>query len=271
MKFTVLVDNNANDEKGLKAEHGLSFWMHVDGKNFLVDVGATSLFAENASKLGINIAEVDYLILSHAHADHVGGLATFLDINNKAKIYLSSNVAGRNCYSTRSGIKRIISIDHNLLLEHKERFIYVDENVAITENVKLINEIPHAFSMPKANATLLVNDTPDDFLHEIAVAVNSKDGTCIISPCTHRGVLNILDSVKNHRVVNFIGGLHLLDSEEKNSYESEDEIISLAQEFSKRNIALYTGHCTGTKTKDIFSRVLIENFTEFYSGCIINI
>ena len=221
MKLTVLVDNVANDTNELKSEHGLAFWMQVDGRNFLVDVGATALFVENASKMGIDIADADYLILSHAHADHTGGLATFLKINNKAKIYLSSYVYGRICYSTRRGYIRDISIDHHLLQQYKERFIFVDRNFSVTDSVSLICDIPTVYSMPKANETLFAGKQQDDFLHEIAVMVtgNNKKDT-IISPCTHRGILNILDASKNYRVQNFIGGLHLLDSDEKYIFES---------------------------------------------------
>ena len=271
MKLTVLVDNKENDAKKLRGEHGLSFFLQADDKNYLVDVGTTSLFIENANMLGIDIADTDYLILSHAHADHVGGLAAFLEINNKAKIYLSSNVCERNCFSTRHGFKRNISIDHKLLQLHKERFIFVEKNVAITENVKLISEIPHVFPMPKANATLLANDIQDDFSHELAILVKSCNGATIISPCTHRGILNILETVKNYKVINFIGGLHLLDSDEKNSYESEEEIIFFARKISKRNISISTGHCTGNTAKDIFLRELGERFTEFYSGYTMSI
>lgn len=272
MKLTVLVDNTGDEAQGLKAEHGLSFWINEDGKNILLDVGATSLFAENACKIGINIAEADYLILSHAHADHTGGLATFLNINKKAKIYLSSYVNGRNCYSTRHGMKRNISIDHNLLHLHKERFVYVEENTEITSNVKLISEISTIFSVPKANVTLMADNDPDDFLHELAIIVtNCNGGTTVISPCTHRGILNTLNAVKSCRVVNFIGGLHLLDSDENNIFESVEEVESLAREILNRNISLFTGHCTGDKAKDILSNVLGENFKEFYSGFNMNL
>ncbi|MBE6303501.1 MAG: MBL fold metallo-hydrolase [Bacteroidales bacterium] len=272
MKITVLVDNISNDAQGLKAEHGLSFFMQADERKFLVDVGATSLFIENACKLGVDIADVDYLILSHAHADHTGGLEAFLSINSKAKIYLSENVCGRNFFSTRRGVKRNISIDHRLLQLHEERFIFVNKNTSVTENVKLISAIPCIYSAPKANATLFADNAPDDFLHELAVVVKNDNGSAsVISPCTHRGILNILDAVKNYNVSKFVGGLHLLDSDEKNSFESVEEIQSLAHEILKRNIFLCTGHCTGINAKNILSKELGNNFAEFYTGFSVNL
>lgn len=267
MKLTALVDNIPDEGKVLQSEHGLSFWLQTDEKNILIDTGATSLFADNARKIGINIADADYLILSHAHADHTGGLETFLTMNDKAKIFLSSNACGRHCFSTRRGIKRDISIDHNLLHHHKERFIFTNKNTALTNNVKLICEITDAHPTPKANATLLAGEAPDDFSHEIVIAVTScNETTTIISPCSHRGILNILDAVKGCKITKFIGGLHLLDSDEKNSFESVEEIHSLADEILKRDISLSTGHCTGLTAKEILSKKLRNRFTEFHSG-----
>ena len=272
MKITTLIDNIVPETSTLKAEHGLSFWMEADGKKFLVDTGATSLFAENAHAMNIDIAVADYLILSHAHADHTGGLATFLAMNDKAKIYLSSNARGRHCFSTRRGNKRDISIDHKLLHEHKERFIFVDRNTTLTENVTLMCETAATHPIPKANATLLAGDTKDDFSHELNIVVADSYGAAtIISPCSHRGILNILDAAKDYKVTNFIGGLHLLDSDDNNSFESEEEIHQLAHEISKREILLCTGHCTGSVAKSILSEKLRERFVEFHSGFTISL
>ena len=272
MKITTLIDNVAPEAGTLKAEHGLSFWMEADGKNFLIDTGATSLFADNARAMGIDIATADYLILSHAHADHTGGLATFLATNKKAKIYLSKNARGRHCFSTRRGEKSDISIDHRLLHEHNERFIFVDRETALTESVTLVCETAATHPMPKANATLLSSDTQDDFSHEMSIVVtDSHRAATIISPCSHRGILNILDAAKNYKVTNFIGGLHLLDSDERNIFESEEEIRQLAHEISEREILLCTGHCTGRVARKILSEKLEKRLKEFHSGFTISL
>ena len=78
MKLKVLVDNNLGEGDVLISEHGLSIWMEIDGRQWLIDTGASDAFARNAIQLGIDIANVDYLILSHGHSDHCGGLETFL-------------------------------------------------------------------------------------------------------------------------------------------------------------------------------------------------
>ena len=73
MKITCLVDDCARE--GVGAEHGLSLWVEACGKKLLFDSGASGLFLENASRLGIDVADADFAVLSHAHYDHGGGLA----------------------------------------------------------------------------------------------------------------------------------------------------------------------------------------------------
>ena len=76
MKMVVLVENSSRCR--LCAEHGLSVYIEYEGKTYLLDTGATALFAENAKELGIDLSKVDTAFLSHAHYDHSGGFEEFL-------------------------------------------------------------------------------------------------------------------------------------------------------------------------------------------------
>lgn len=264
MRLIVLVDNTSGVQDGLIAEHGLSIWMEVNGQRWLIDTGESDAFAQNASHLGIDIAEVDNLILSHGHRDHCGGLGTFLSLNNKAKIYLSKNIEYNHYYSTRRGIKRDISLNHSLITENLERFVFVENNTLLSNEVSIITKIPHNHPKPQANATLLKNDLPDDFKHEIAVAVNTPAGVIIISPCSHNGVLNTLDACRHlGNITHYIGGTHLIDD-----FESKDKLLPLVSAIKHHypSIILISGHCTGSSAKNAFSNVLNNQFIEFYTG-----
>ena len=87
MEIIVLAENTT--ECNMPVEHGLSLYIEVCGKKILFDMGETELFSENAKKLGKDIGEVDTAIVSHGHYDHGGGLEKFLQINSKAKVYIS--------------------------------------------------------------------------------------------------------------------------------------------------------------------------------------
>lgn len=76
MKISCLVDNCALP--GFGAEHGLSLWIEACGKKLLFDSGADGLFLENAARLGIDVGQADFAVLSHGHYDHGGGPARLL-------------------------------------------------------------------------------------------------------------------------------------------------------------------------------------------------
>ncbi|HQO70467.1 MAG TPA: MBL fold metallo-hydrolase, partial [Clostridia bacterium] len=73
MIIKTLVEDTTNKED-LKSEHGLSLYIETSGKRILFDSGASGLFMENAIKMGINISDIDYAVISHGHNDHGGGL-----------------------------------------------------------------------------------------------------------------------------------------------------------------------------------------------------
>ena len=84
-KITTLVEN-AVYRRNLQAEHGLSLLIENNGYKILFDTGQSDLFIRNATLSDIEIAEVDFLILSHGHSDHTGGLRHFLSVNKKASV-----------------------------------------------------------------------------------------------------------------------------------------------------------------------------------------
>ena len=97
MKITVLAENSVckTNSLNVKAENGLSLFIEFDERKILFDTGQSDLFIHNAEKMGIDLSQVDYLVISHGHFDHGGGLKHFLKINKKAKIFLHINAANK--------------------------------------------------------------------------------------------------------------------------------------------------------------------------------
>jgi len=83
MKIIVLSDNRSMDDS-LETEHGLCIYLESAHVKCLLDTGASDLFVRNAAKLNVDLTAVDYVFLSHGHADHTGGLPAFLNLNQKA-------------------------------------------------------------------------------------------------------------------------------------------------------------------------------------------
>jgi 7,8-dihydropterin-6-yl-methyl-4-(beta-D-ribofuranosyl)aminobenzene 5'-phosphate synthase len=268
MKVTVIIDNTENPCSDLCTEHGLSFYFEIDHKKWMLDVGASSSYAENAGKLGISIADVDVLMLSHAHADHTGGLRTFLEKNSHAKIYLSSHIDDRGYYSTRRGRKRNISIDNELLKAYPDRFVMVDSDFRISSHVSLQTEIPNRYLRPKANATLLAGEKQDNFDHEIVVKIQDEQGAHLLSSCSHLGILNTLATCLEGTVQTYIGGLHLIDSDAEHTYETDAELKEIGERIRQDypDLKIYTGHCTGAHAMEVLSTILGERIQLFYTG-----
>ena len=86
IEITVLIDNAASEP--LAAEWGLSILIAVDGRKILLDTGSGQRFAQNAQLLGIDLSDVEFGVLSHAHYDHADGLDAFFAANGKAPFLL---------------------------------------------------------------------------------------------------------------------------------------------------------------------------------------
>ena len=77
MKITILTENTAKE--GFEGEFGFSAFVEYKGKKILFDTGSSGLFIENARKLGIDLGETDFVVLSHGHWDHADGLPSLLE------------------------------------------------------------------------------------------------------------------------------------------------------------------------------------------------
>ena len=120
MRITVVIDNNLPQADAfrrqsggetpscaLKAEHGLCLFVETGNDKFFFDLGQTDLFLANAASLGIDVAAVDFAIVSHGHYDHGGGIAAFLAANSHAPVFLR-DTAFTTCHSERDGRMRYI-------------------------------------------------------------------------------------------------------------------------------------------------------------------
>ncbi|GAB1416529.1 MBL fold metallo-hydrolase [Paludibacter sp.] len=268
MRLAILSDNNSACDQ-FESEHGLSIYLEQDALKYLFDTGASSLFIRNAETLGINLSEVDYLFISHAHNDHIGGLIDFLNINSKAKIILSKNALNRKLFSKRTGLREI---GNDINPEtFKEKIIYIGDMPLDTENFVVTHIETNKYSMPKGNSTLFKGSIDklesDDFDHEIVVATGQKN-LFVYTGCAHHGLLNALESIDrlSSKPIDIIaGGFHLLEGENfEKKEEIEDIIIELQNKYQKAKVL--SGNCTGINALEMFKEKLQNKFTSFYTG-----
>lgn len=271
MKIITLCENTSiNPDLG--SEHGLSFYIELDDRKILFDTGASGLFAENAKKLGVDLSAVDIVIISHGHYDHGGGLTRFLEINTKAKIYISRNAFG-NYYS--DGGNKYIGIDKTL--KDNERFIFVDDYQKISDSIQLFSNVQGRELFSTMNKTLLKEKNQllieDDFLHEMNAVFFSGDKKVLFAGCAHNGILNILkryEAIFGGEPDYYIGGLHLSGSS-VNVNESDDRIIALSEKINPLKVKVYTCHCTGLYAYGILKGKLGEKINYMATGSSLTI
>ena len=77
-RITTLSENSVTARMGLLAEWGLSILVEVDNLNILLDTGQSVSTVHNANALGIDLSQIEKIVLSHGHYDHTGGLRELL-------------------------------------------------------------------------------------------------------------------------------------------------------------------------------------------------
>ena len=97
----------------------MSFYVETSEHKLLVDLGPSDETIKNAENLGIDLSQVDTVILSHGHYDHSGGIKAFSQINPCAVIYMQKSASddhyaddGKRAGSERY---RYIGIDKDIL------------------------------------------------------------------------------------------------------------------------------------------------------------
>ena len=230
---------------------------------------------DNATALGINIKSVDLAVLSHGHYDHGGGLRTFLTANPKAVVYMGKG-ADADLYAKLFGFKKYVGLDQEIFRRYRDRVRFLDETTDLRGGVFAIIPIRELYAPPKGNRFLFrrwgSTLAPDDFSHELALALESDGGIVLFTGCSHHGVLNILaaasDALPGRRIKALFGGFHLVSlplsftlSERKLS------VRALGQELLHSQVEkFYTSHCTGSKGYRILPDVMGETLEYFSAG-----
>ena len=267
MRATVLVDNISNN--GLNGEWGLSIYIEYHGQNILLDTGASGLFLENANKIGKNIEDIDYAVLSHAHYDHAYGMKTFFDNNEKSKFYLRKGSA-ENCYSKKWFFHKYIGLPKGILETNKKRIVFAEDDYTLCPGISLIPHKTAGLSQIGRKNNMYIRTKsgwkPDDFSHEQSLVIETDKGLVIFNSCSHGGADNIINEVKqtypNQNICALVGGFHLFE-------KKDTEVRKLAKNIKETGItAIYTGHCTGDCAYRVLEEELGEIVHQFYSGLV---
>ena len=273
MRIVNLIENTEGYE-GCAYAHGLSFYVETSKHKLLLDLGPSEETLQNAKRLGIDMSEIDTVILSHGHYDHSGGIMPFVKANPAAPIYMQ-DTADADYYAddgekAEGGRYRYIGIDKDIA--ELPQLVRVQGDYRIDDELELFTIKKRSHALPFTNKRLLIKENGkfvrDDFAHEQYLVISDDDKRILLSGCAHNGILSINDAFRDKYGAApdaVISGFHLMKKTEYTD-EEQREIIDISKELKKYSTKFFTCHCTGEPAYKIMKLIMGEQLQYVHSG-----
>ena len=272
MRILNLVENELGDS-GCEAAHGLSFYVETGNHKLLFDSSPSDVVIRNAKTLGVDLTAVDTVILSHGHYDHSGGILPFVQLNQKAKIYIQQNAGGE--YYAFDGEEqgfRYIGIDKKILSLPQVQLLKGDTK--IDDELQIFTVDYRAYPLPSTNKRLreLCNGQyiQDEFHHEQNLLLTADGKKILFCGCAHNGILNVMETLERKfgpaslpDLV--IGGFHLMKRTEFSEADTT-EVTEIANRLKNYKAHFATCHCTGISVFNQMKEIMGEQLSYVYSG-----
>jgi len=198
-------------------------------EDILFDTGGdSSILLSNMEKMNISPEDIDIVVISHIHGDHVGGLTGFLERNGNVKVYIPASFPD-------SWRKKIESYGAD--------YQDVSGPMQISDNVYTTGEM-------------------GTWIKEQSLVLNAEEGLVVITGCAHPGIVNIVKRAEqmlpDKNVYLVMGGFHL-------SGASDSELRSIIGAFRDIGVQkVAPSHCSGDRCRGLFEEEYKENY--IYGG-----
>jgi len=251
LKITVLSTMLVGTTAGL-GEWGFSALVEADGHRILLDTGAhPETVLQNARELKVDLSDVQEVVLTHNHGDHVAGLLTLRrEMMKKNPAAMSVVHVGKGIFYSRPSAN---GEGNPMIAIRKEyeaaggKFIEHPDGTEIFPGAWLTGPVPRKY--PERNWSVSGKvQTPgglveDNIPEDQSLVLNTPQGLVVVTGCGHAGIVNILTfSATKYPatpVFAIVGGLHLFPA-------TDEQLDWTGDEFRQFKVANLVGaHCTG--------------------------
>jgi len=255
----------------LKRGWGYSALVEYGGRRVLFDTGGgLDDFTFNADALGVDLARLDFVVLTHRHGDHTSGLHRVLKVNPSVRVYTPAEAAYFDT-PVPPGLAKLIQRKVDTAPEDMHYY-----GGQYPERIASGSPWPGAkFTQVRAPTEVLpgfwlfptLSETPGTReMNEISMAVKTSRGLVLMVGCSHPGIEKILEAASkiDSRIYTVFGGFHLVDV-------SDAEVSGMVGRFRDKwkLERAAPGHCTGEFAFSEFNRVFGPSFDHAGVGSVI--
>jgi len=251
-RVTILYDA-FGDRSDLTRDWGFAALIEYGGKRVLFDTGNNSdLFGRNVRALKLDLRTIDFVVVSHRHGDHTGGLNYLLRVNPKVKIY-----APKESFGVFGAALPGTFFRTDTALPSRMRYFDGDPPAKLRFGaawpgasfswIDSTTEVAPGFFVVST-----VSKTPGTLeLRELSLVVRTPQGLVLVVGCSHPGIETILEATRalGDHVHLLMGGLHLV-----NTPDPEIARITHSLLDSWHIDLIAPGHCTGEPAFAAFQR-----------------
>lgn len=268
-RITILYDAFGKSSV-LTKDWGYASLIEYGGKRILFDTGNNAqIFEHNVKALGVDLRNLDFVVISHRHADHTSGINYLLTINPRVKVYVPDEPWGLFARGVGNDFYRkdpSLPADMRYYGGHPPEILEAGtpwpggDFIPVSQRTEVA---PGVFILPG------VSTTPGTLeLKELSLAIKSPKGVILIVGCSHPGIEKILEaSMAIDKHVHLIfGGLHLIRT-------PDPEISRLATALHDQWKAdqLAPGHCTGEPAFAAFRKAFGDQYLYAGLGSVIEL
>ncbi len=251
LSITILSTMLADEGFG---EWGFAALVEVDGRRILFDTGANDdTVQRNVKVLGIDLSNVETVVLSHNHADHTTGLMPLrTQLAASAPKALGTLYAGKGLFWPRVVSGRTDDRMGRIRRDYEAsggRVVEVGAPTELAPGVWLTGPVPRVH--PERNWSSLGRvrgengEVEDTVPEDMALVINTAEGLVYLFGCGHAGVINTLEhgrrSINTGGVRAIIGGLHLFTADEAHLAWTASQLKTFGVQ------QLVGAHCTGVE------------------------